>query len=237
MSVPPQNERSAAVFSVMHAGSPPRGMDVCKKRLTAAQMQGIMNIVHFGGISMNTVITSKESIMQVCRHIVAESGLTALNMRSVADECHIALGTLYNYYADKDELVLATVESIWKDIFHTPQRYRAGSSFSDYVADLYARIRKGAEEYPHFLTGHSISIAASKRGEAKSTMEHTFAHIKTGMLESLRADRAIREHAFSPSFTQEDFVSFVLDHLLILLVQGQPDCAVLLEIIRRSIYG
>ena len=51
---------------------------------------------------MNTVITSKKSIMQVCRHIVAESGLTALNMRSVADECHIALGTLYNYYADKD---------------------------------------------------------------------------------------------------------------------------------------
>ena len=28
---------------------------------------------------MNTVITSKEAIMQVCRRIVAEKGLTALN--------------------------------------------------------------------------------------------------------------------------------------------------------------
>ena len=186
---------------------------------------------------MNPGVTSKEAILGVCRQIVARQGLQAVNMRAVARESGVALGTLYNYFSDKDALLIAVVESIWKDIFHTPQRYRAGSSFSDYVADLYARIRKGAEEYPHFLTGHSISIAASKRGEAKSTMEHTFAHIKTGMLERLRTDGAIREHAFSPSFTQEDFVSFVLDHLLILLVRGQPDCAVLLEIIRRSIYG
>ena len=71
---------------------------------------------------MNTVITSKEAIMQVCRRIVAEKSLTALNMRLVADECHIALGTLYNYYADKDELVLATVESILRDIFHADQQ-------------------------------------------------------------------------------------------------------------------
>ena len=44
---------------------------------------------------MNTVITSREAIMQVCRCIVAEKGMKALNMRLVADQCHIALGTLY----------------------------------------------------------------------------------------------------------------------------------------------
>ena len=186
---------------------------------------------------MNTVITSKEAIMQVCRRIVAEKGLTALNMRLVADECHIALGTLYNYYADKDELVLATVESIWRDIFHADQQCVADVSFSDYVADLYARIRKGAEVYPNFLTGHSISIASAKRGEAKSAMEHTFAHMKAGMLEVLQTDQAVRGNAFTSSFSQEDLIGFVLDHMLILLVQGQPDCTVLLEIIRRAIYG
>ena len=35
---------------------------------------------------MNTVITSKEAIMQVCRHIVAEKGMKALNMRLVSGE-------------------------------------------------------------------------------------------------------------------------------------------------------
>ena len=185
---------------------------------------------------MNTVITSKEAIMQVCRSIVAESSMKSLNMRLVADKCHIALGTLYNYYADKNELVLATVESIWKDIFHSDNQYEKGSSFTYYIAKLYERIKKGSETYPGFLTGHSISIASAQKDEAKSVMERTFAHMKAGMLEVLSNDSHVSKNAFSSCFSEEDFIGFILDHLLILLVQAQPDCNTLLEIIRRVIY-
>ncbi|MGM9619633.1 MAG: TetR/AcrR family transcriptional regulator [Oscillospiraceae bacterium] len=186
---------------------------------------------------MNTVITSKEAIMQVCRGIVAEKGIKALNMRLVANQCHIALGTLYNYYADKDALVLAAVESIWREIFHAEHKEEAGISFPDYVAELYGRMMKGAAAYPGFLTGHFISIASARREEAKSVMEHTFAHMKAGMLEVLQNDPSVPENAFPPNFSKEDFVGFVLDHVLILLVQGQSKCDTLLEIIRRAIYG
>lgn len=186
---------------------------------------------------MNTVITSKEAILTVCRGIVAEQGIKALNMRLVSERCHIALGTLYNYYADKDALVLATVESIWREIFHGVHQDTDGVSFPDYVAELYGRIRRGAQAYPGFLTGHSIGIASAKRNEAKSVMEHTFVHMKAGMLEVLQSDPFVPERAFSPAFSQEDFAGFVLDHLLILLVQGQPDCGMLLEIIRRVLCG
>lgn len=195
-----------------------------------------MNDVQFKeGYILNTVITSKEAILQVCRRIVSQKGIQALNMRLVADDCHIALGTLYNYYADKDALVLAVVESVWKDIFHAGLSHGMQTSFSDYIAQLYGQIQTGAQAYPGFLTSHSISIANTKRGEAKSVMEHTFAHMKAGMLKALQNDPAVLPNAFSPSFSQEDFVSFVLDHLLLLLVQGQPDCTILQEIIRRVI--
>lgn len=185
---------------------------------------------------MNNVITSKEAIMQVCRRIVAQESMKALNMRRVSRECGIALGTLYNYYADKDALVLAAVESIWREIFHAGRAEESGLPFPDYVAALYGRIRKGAEAYPGFLTGHSISIAAARRDEAKSVMERTFVHMKAGMLRVLQNDPSVPEEAFSAAFSQEDFAAFVLDHLLILLVQGRPDCGVLLENIRRAIY-
>ena len=85
---------------------------------------------------MNTVVTSKEEIMQVCRRIVAEKGMKALNMRLVADECHIASGTLYNYYANKDALVLAAVESIWKEIFHMEHREKVDDSFPNGCAGV-----------------------------------------------------------------------------------------------------
>lgn len=184
---------------------------------------------------MNASITSREAIMQVCRRIAADEGMKALNMRRVAGECHVALGTLYNYYADKDSLVLATVESIWKDIFHGECRDKSCDSFADYVAELYERIQRGAQAYPGFLTGHSAGIASARRVEARSVMDYTLGHIKTEMMEMLRNDPSVRDNASPPDFSREAFVGFVLDNLMLLLVQGRPNCRMLLEIIRRTL--
>lgn len=185
---------------------------------------------------MNTSITSKEAIMQVCRQIVSEKGLAALNMRAVAKECHIALGTLYNYYSDKDELLIATVESVWKDIFHMDQKCEVDFSFPEYIGYLFECIQRSAEEYPNFFTAHPISIASSRRGEARSTMTHYFDHMKSGMREVLERDTAVDETVFSPTLTKAELIDFVLDHILLLLVQGKTNCDVLVELIRKAIY-
>lgn len=185
---------------------------------------------------MNTVITSKEAIMQACRKIAAQKGLSALNMRTVAKECNIALGTLYNYYADKDELLIAAVESVWKDIFHMDGKCETSLSFPDYVDYIFGCIQRGAAEYPGFLSGHSVAIAKSKKGEAKSTMEHYFEHIKSAMLNALRTDTAVNPTAFNEAFTESCFIDFVTDSILLLIIKREPDCSVLTEIIRRTIY-
>lgn len=185
---------------------------------------------------MNTSVTTKEAILQVCCDIVTSKGLSAVNMRSVADKAQIALGTLYNYYDNKDELLLATVEEIWKDIFHMDYGYRTEHSFSQYVRDIFKCVQTGAENYPDFFSAHSISIASPEKEKAKSTMEHCFEHMKEGLLEVLQADRNISEEAFSASFDKRDFIDFVLDNLVMLLVQGKTSCETLIEIIQRTIY-
>lgn len=186
---------------------------------------------------MNAGITSKETILQECRRIVASRGLSAVNMRSVAQECHIALGTLYNYYANKDELLLAIVEDIWKDIFHMNHGCTTDFSFPEYVEYIFECVQKGVEDYPDFFTAHSVSIASSGKEKARSTMNHWFAHIKEGMSEVLQADKKVSADAFTTSFAQSEFIDFVLDNILLLLVQGKQSCEVLKEIIQRSIYA
>lgn len=185
---------------------------------------------------MNTGITSKEAILEVCRDIVASKGLASVNMRSVADQSQIALGTLYNYFDNKDELLLVTVEEIWKDIFHMDYGCSAEQSFTKYVEYMFECVQKGAESYPGFFSAHSISIANSKKEKAKSTMENCFKHMKEGLVEVLQADGSVSEDAFSASFEKLEFIDFVLDNLLLLLVQGKKSCGVLIEIIQRTIY-
>lgn len=185
---------------------------------------------------MNPVVTSKEAILQSCRKIVAEQGLSALSMRTVSGQLGIALGTLYNYFSDKDALMLATVESVWKDIFHGNAACRMPLPFPDYVAALFSCIRDGAASYPNFLTAHSLAIAKSKTGEAKSVMAQCFSHMKSGLLAALRADPMVDPAAFSEALTESDFVDLVMDNLLLILIKENPDCEALTAMIRRVVY-
>ena len=185
---------------------------------------------------MNPSATSREEIMSVCREIAAHSGLNALSVRNVARECGVAPSTLYNYYSDKDEITLATVESIWQDIFHTGDVCETDFTFPQYVEYLFDCAKRGAQSYPSFLTAHSVALAGSRKGEAKNTMERYFSHMKTGMLEVLHADKNVSEKAFTPALTEDDLMAFVLDNILLLLMKGAQSCSALCELICRIIY-
>ena len=54
--------------------------------------------------------------------------------------------------------------------------------------------------------------------------------------EVLKADSIVSADAFSSSFEQSEFIDFVLNNILMLLVQGEKSCDMLIEIIQRTIY-
>ena len=194
-----------------------------------------MNNVHFEEVTaINPEITSKEAIMQVCRRIAEEKGLKALSMRTVAGECGIALGTLYNYFADKEELVIAAIASLWQDFFRLPPEEASPPTlFSEYVERVFGNVRSHFRKYPDFFAAHSAAIAGSGRNRARSAMERCTGEIRDSLLAALRNDSAARP--FRGELTRESFVEFVLDSIILLLMQNKP-CDTLIAVIRRVIY-
>lgn len=178
---------------------------------------------------MNPSVTSKETILKACRQVAMRESISALNMRSVARECGIALGTLYNYYADKDALILAAVEDIWAEILHSDSDTPTVLSFEAYTEQLFHRIRKGVGQYPGFLCAHSIVFAGAGKDSGRHAMERCFGQIRFGLLESLRNDPSVNPSVFTPSYTQEAFADFTLENLLMLLIKGETDCSFLIR--------
>lgn len=65
---------------------------------------------------MNIPVTSKEAILAVAKEVVLSSGLQNLNIRDIADKCSVSVGSIYNYFPAKGDLILSTIESIWREI-------------------------------------------------------------------------------------------------------------------------
>jgi AcrR family transcriptional regulator len=55
----------------------------------------------------------QEKILKEAKRQVFENGYTSMTIRSVAQECGIAIGTIYNYYPSKDYLIASFVLIDW----------------------------------------------------------------------------------------------------------------------------
>lgn len=195
-----------------------------------------MNIVQFGGVLMNRTITSREAILSASRGMVIESGLQGLNMRNVAKRCGVSVGSVYNYFPSKSDLVVATIESIWIEIIHEYQGCNSQYSFIENVQSIFYSIRRGCEKYPSFFSTHSISIANIDSTKGRQVMNRYFTHIKNGLLEGLNKDEMVKKSTFCEDFTQSDFIDFIFSNLIILLVKNINSCDILIEIVKRTIY-
>lgn len=185
---------------------------------------------------MSTGVTSRETILAACRQLVSERGLASLNMRTVASVCNLALGSIYYYFPSKTDLLIATIESVWEDIFHLEDQEKSETSFTAYIDRCFQQILSGIEKYPNFFTIHSISLSAGAQNKARTTMNHYLEKIKEKMNISLRKDKQVNKGAFTQGFTETAFLDFVISNIVSLLVQKRSDCRVLIEVIKRTIY-
>lgn len=55
----------------------------------------------------------ENKIVCAARNVLFTEGYEALSMRRMANDCHIAVGTIYNYVKDKDELIAKVALRDW----------------------------------------------------------------------------------------------------------------------------
>ncbi|MDE7331953.1 MAG: TetR/AcrR family transcriptional regulator [Lachnospiraceae bacterium] len=185
---------------------------------------------------MNTVVTSKEAILNVSRELVREQGWGALNIRAVAGACGVSIGSIYNYFESKSALTAAVVESIWYDIFHFPENESAFDSFAGCVGWAFDSMKKGDEKYPGFFTLHSMSFMGEEKSGGQKLMAQAWRHIKDRLYMVLISDRNVRPEVFDEAFTPEKFVEIIFSLIISALLQRNYDCSGILGMIGRVIY-
>ena len=63
------------------------------------------------------IVNPEILILKTAKEILLQGGYDELNMRNVAKECGIAIGSIYNYYPTKSELIVAMMTEYWDEFF------------------------------------------------------------------------------------------------------------------------
>ena len=195
-----------------------------------------MNNVHIG-VLMNTIVTSKEEILINSKRLIQKNGIERINIRSVAKACGVAVGSIYNYFDSKTDLLRATVESVWYEIFHSQEEKPVFQETQSFIIWMYKQLEVGCKKYPEFFSIHSLGFVSEEdKDNGKRLMEKTWTHIFDELCSVLKKDPNIREKAFTKEFTVEDFARILFSLMLSALLLHDYNSHSVLEIIRRTIY-
>lgn len=63
---------------------------------------------------MASSVISRDELLEEAYRIADAQGLSALSIRSLAQVCHVSVGTIYNHFASKDKLTTATIELFFR---------------------------------------------------------------------------------------------------------------------------
>ena len=176
-----------------------------------------------GARRVNTAVTSRQALLAASRAVARRQGLDGLSIRAVAAEAEVSVGSVYNYFSGKAELMAATVEEIWGQILSAPEA-EPPEDFVSCVHGLFHRLRTGAGEYPGFFRGHAAGFLPEGRAGGRQAMEETLGQLRRILLRALEADRAVSPAAFDDCFTREQLAAFVLDSLPGQLSRGADSC-------------
>ena len=185
---------------------------------------------------MNPMATSKENILQISRKLIQQNGWAGVNIRSVAAACGVSVGCIYNYFESKTDLLSATVESIWNDIFHHPEDEAVFQDTLSCVRWMYKQLEYGCQRYPGFFTHHALGFVQQDTANGKQQMQRAWQHILDALCTVLRNDARIRADAFTEEFTVEKFAEMLFSLMLSALVRQDFDPSTVLEIVQRAVY-
>lgn len=186
---------------------------------------------------MNTIVTSKEKILECSKEIIAEGGIETLNMRAIASKCGVALGSLYNYFPTKTDIMIAIVEDNWNKIFHPALcSINSDKEFIEVVDAIYSLAQSNFGEQDAFLYLHSSLVDKKDRIKGRTAMEAYFKQIRILLLNSLESDKNVKKDAWDSGFTKEQFVKFVFSNIITQLSRKESECEYLKKLIRRVLY-
>lgn len=176
--------------------------------------------------------TLRNTLLNLSRKIADTEGIEAVNIRSIARKAGVATGTVYNYFSNKEEILLVLTEEYWRQTLAEMESSVTADSFCGQVEEMFFFLKERIDQ----SAGKLMNSLRSVETAGLARMASMQSALKTALVYRIEQDPEIRKDVWSETFTKEKFARFIMMNLMMLLKTKAPDIDFFLAIIRRTIY-
>ena len=178
--------------------------------------------------------TMHDTLLHLDRSIADTDGIGAVSIRAIAGRAGIATGTVYNYFSNKDEILLALTEQYWIQTLAEMKTAVTADSFCGQLKQIFIFLRDQIDR----SAGKLMSSLGALDSKARTRMASMQSALEQSLLQSMEGDGAIRENIWNEQFTKQQFTRFVMSSMTAMLRTRAPvsDFDFFLTIIKNTIY-
>lgn len=176
--------------------------------------------------------TLRGTLLDLAREIVATDGPGGLSIRVLAKRAGVASGTVYNYFANKDDILLVLTEEYWQNTLEEMRGEIHEHSFAGQLCEIYSFLQSRVASSAGMLMGSLGNVESAGRQRMQSMQQV----LRASIIERLHADDAIRQDVWNAMLTEEGFADFVIMNVMVLLRGNAPNIDFFIEIVKRILY-
>lgn len=179
-------------------------------------------------------INYKERILSSAKEIALKEGMTKIDIRSVAKNCGIASGTVYNYFPSKGDLLVAVIEDFWEDVFQNIDWTSfVHNDFYTNLEKMYNTLNEYLNKFKEnwldelsFLKTHEKQLGRKKQNEY-------FKIINNRIVAMMDMDDIVINYPWSEEVSKEKMAEFIFDNMLIRLRKGEKDINLFIVVMKK----
>lgn len=183
---------------------------------------------------MNISKISREQIMEKACIITKEKGIHHLNIRELATATKVSVGSIYNYFPTKSQLIIAVVEDFWNHACtHEDLKNMPLDNFYHSYHLLYKKLYAYLQQFQGKWL-HQLAVLDDDTKELGRKIEHDyFENIKKMLSIMLEKDLCIRKDIWNDDFSKQLFIDFLFRNTMNELAIGNEDPTFLIEILKK----
>ena len=173
--------------------------------------------------------TLRATLLNLAQDIADTEGIDAVNIRLIAKRAGIATGTIYNYFSNKEEILLALTEEYWKQALLEMRTEIVAGSFWEQLQEIFYFLKVRIEQSAGKLM-NSLGNVGLIGQEYMVSMQ---SELEAALIQRMEQDADVRRDIWNETFTKEQFVRFIMVNLTVLLKTQVSDITFFIIIVFR----
>lgn len=186
---------------------------------------------------MKVLKVSKEELYNKIIEYITENGLSNLTFRNLAKYCGVSVGTIYNYFGDKDKIVSNLMVNFWETKFQNvlEEEIDINKDFVDTLNEFYKKFRQNSKEF-HEIFGITKMSGISNNEKIAFLMGKSVEAVRVKVSEIIEKFPEVKEKVLRVG-TIDEFSTYIVNSIIMRMKDQRDDMGLFGIILRDFLEG